>query len=238
MPTSDLQGRHIEHLKWAISLARANLDQCTEGDWLKWKEGFYDFVFWALLYLRKPLAVRQRTEVIRQRGSLEGGGIFLTPESKDKFFDRLTKEGLTDMAADWEALFMQIAFDLSTNDIVVGSDKELRFSIGWPSVSGPIIHRVVVRPLDYRLMGRIAIGEHLHGSGLGPERFTSCHNCHSICITNRKRDKKKFSYCSSRCARNAATKAYRHRNREAELEKERKRSKARYRKRILSKRIS
>jgi len=227
MAKSPLQVRHIKNLEWAILLSKTNLDECTEGDWLKIKEGLYAFIYWVESGELFSWQTGEGKEMQSRKGYK--GGVAFIPMSKEIFVNYITKDSLRDILASFRDCFGNIAGGMPFYHCQAGS----AIILVQPSIPSKQFIRSTVllgteTEKDFIQKAQITLAEHLAESGITYEQIRSCPECHKIFLLNMKPRKDRNFYCSTRCSRNAATRAYRKRNEEELKVKEQKRSRRRY----------
>ena len=201
------QAKHIKCLEWAILLCQANLDECTEGDWLNWKDGLYNFL-------------EQLVLVGVPKKRLEYG---IQP-TKEKYIKEVTADHIKEIRNSLMAWIKSLASNDFVYSLELRNNTKLIFTID----SDFRQFFQVIAAGDYVLNAKIAMGSHLVGSGIRLEQIRACPECQIPFILKRKPRPDRNFYCSLRCSRNAATKAYRERNKDSLREKEKKRNRDRY----------
>jgi hypothetical protein len=210
---------HIAWLKWAILFCRRDLESLREGDWLNLREDLYEFIagtsipqpkspFWAMV---------------------------LPPLEKPKFVAAMTPEKVKDIQRALRTDVECIVNERSDSGMVNLTPKGIEFSFAWFGPETPFVQLVQER--DERMASRLALGLHLVQGIVTRDQFRKCPpGCGNLFLIERKPRADRNYYCSPRCARNAASKAYR-RNKKEELKSaERARSKKRYRIKALKNR--
>lgn len=204
----------IKRLKWAISLSQTKIEDLREGDWLNLRNDLYDFTYG-----------RHR---ILQNSTLLYGAKWgrVKPEA-------FTQDLITNVAHDFRAWFEQAAhkgeqyknltLTVPLRDAAY-NDEGCFFVVEEPSG-----HFAPTFALDdVRIAAKIAFGFHLVESKITRDRIRSCDFCKNIFLAERKPRNDKSSYCDPRCARNAASRAYRERKAEKLEVREKQRAKQRY----------
>jgi len=215
MKLSPFQGQHIKSIEWAIWLSQVNFSEFTEGDWLTSKEGLYDFIFW-----------QEIPESFIKGKDWKGPELLSDlPLKKGEFLKTVTPEQLGEIRDDIRTFLTKKAHSDSGFYPVFGRNTNFAFGTHEPSQSFVWI----VLPHDRRVAAQFALGMHLVGSGITAEQIRRCPRCQNLFLSKRRSRKDRTSYCSSRCAVNAATQNYRNRKAEELKGKERQRSRRRHR---------
>ncbi len=226
MKRSPTQTEHIKKLEWAIWLSQANFEGFTEGDWLKLKEGLYDFIYW------KELSETLFTENDRKEPEI----LSSLPLKKEEFFQTVTHEQLREIQNYVRTMLVRKAKSGGRGFYSVFG-RETNFAFGTYEASQPFVWMVL--PGDHRVAGQFALGMHLVGSGITGEQIRSCPQCQRLFLLKRKPRKDRTFYCSSKCAVNTATKRYREKLKKEKAEeiklKDRRRSRRRYETKIRAK---
>lgn len=214
MNWAEHQREHIKQLKFAVSLSQRDLTQLRDGDWQNLREDLYDFV--------NPTVGQRLQEV------------FLPPDIKERFIKMLTVSAIAAIQKQLAADFQRYAYkgDGSCQVSVRPSQFEIDFVAFGPD--GAFYQLTQVR--DPVVSARLALGYHLIGAVISPNFIRSCPKCSQMFIMEKKpRADVANHFCSPKCARNAATTAYRERKRDEIRRKEKQRSRNRYEKRVRNK---
>jgi hypothetical protein len=214
MNWAEHQREHIKQLKFAVSLCQRDLTQLREGDWQNLREELYDF---------ENLVVGQRLQEV-----------FLPPNLKEQFFTTVTRDTVAAIQKHLAADFQRYAYKANapSHVSVRASQIENDFVAFGPDVA---FHQLI-HARDPIVSARLALGYHLVGALISPSFIRSCPQCSLMFVMERKPSADVANYfCSIKCSRNAATKAYRGRMRNELRRKEKQRSRNRYEKRSRSK---
>jgi len=161
MKRSPIQTEHIKKLEWAIWLSQANFEEFTEGDWLKSKEGLYDFIYW------KELSETLFTENDRKEPEI----LSTLPLKKEEFLQTVTHEQITEIQNYIRTMLVRKAKGSGRGFYSVFG-RETNFAFGTYEASQP--YTWMVLPGDHKVAGQFALGMHLVGSGITGEQIRSC----------------------------------------------------------------
>lgn len=211
----------MKRLKWAISLSQTKFEDLREGDSLNLKSELYDFTY-------------GRHRMLRNSTQLYGAKWGML--KREAFTPNLIK----DVAQDFFAWFAQVAdkgeqfknlsLTVPLRDAAF-NDEGCFFVVEEPSG-----HFAPAFALDdVRIAAKIALGFHLVESKITRDQIRACDFCKKIFLAERKTRKDKGSYCDSRCARNAASRAWRKRKDQELKSKEKRRAKKKYEKKVRAK---
>jgi len=231
MGKSLIKARHIKHLEWAVLLSRTNLDECKPGDWLNIIDGLYDFIYWAREGLEVEKWRKPGGEIAHGRYKIRDGELIFPPIPKKTFLELVTKDVLINLRDSFRTQFESLTSDIPPSvDIWRASGFTIWIQVIKPS--GTFVRfispEVSKRKGDVLSVAQYTLGNHLVESGIAVDQIRTCPECQGLFLLNMRPRKDRNFYCSMRCSRNAATRAYRKRKKEQLKERERERSRRRY----------
>jgi len=222
-PTRD-EERHIQCVEWAISLSQANLDDFSDGDWLKLKEELHSFIFGG------EEGSTPFFEGVEGR-TLGSPRVVSRDLKRDALVRNVSQEDLRQIRDGLEE-WLEKQADLGLGFYPVFA-RGTNFAFGTYAADQTFTWMIL--PRNFTVAAMFAFGMHLVGSQITGEQIRDCPLCGRCFLLKRKPRADRNFYCTPRCATNAATKAYRERqkteNAAALREKERGRSRERYVKR-------
>lgn len=217
MKQSQIQAGYIKKLKWAFWLSQTNLDDLRQGDWINLREDYFEFVYGT----KRPQHTNEQNP-----GGVKFASIPVLAEEDFKAIQSGIKTQLLRLAK-------QQTFPLDYQVPFAGECIFIALANGPSEPFAPAIWIV-----NDEIQALAALWWNLAQSRVTPEQIRVCslEGCQKLFLSIRRprKDKKKF-YCSTRCAKNAATQAYRDRHNEDLKTKERERSHRRYEKKQRTK---
>jgi hypothetical protein len=225
--TRETQARHITAVKWAISVAQLDVEHLRAGDWVNLQEDLYEFIHGDYRLL-PGAAVRQFIESNADKTK------YWKKMIKESFCKKITRSIVQKIQARFYEVLSHLTYGASMSWCEGGKDAGFIF---YANSESPF--EWDVRSADPLRSAPIALGAHLVGSGVTMRQLRICPDCQTMFLLTRRPRKDRHFHCSTRCARNAATKHYRERLKERSNKlvksKERERSQKRYRDKVHQK---
>jgi hypothetical protein len=225
--TMETQARHIRAVKWAILVAQLDVEHLRAGDWLNLQEDLYEFIHGDRRLLPGP-TVRRFIQSNDEKTK------YWNKMIKESFCKKITRTLVKKIQARFHEVLSHLTYGGSMSWCEGGKDAGFIF---YANSESPF--EWDVRIADPLSSAPIALGAHLVGSGVTVRQLRICPGCQTMFLLTRRPRKDRHFHCSTRCARNAATKHYRERLKERsnklEKSKERERSQKRYRDKVHQK---
>jgi hypothetical protein len=222
------QRRHIEKLDKAILLLQTKLDgnSLREGDLLNVKAELYEFIFAAGVQFG-----------FKEKSGSPNATNWQANPSREAFLDRVSLIEIKDFQRVIREILASIMFQRDNSP--GGSGSIALLSEVWHSVvsfRGRDPYTAIVMVHDFRDAIRLAFNIHLTQGQILPAQLRKCPQCGAYFLLKRRpREDVHNYYCSTKCSRNAAVKAYRERNKDRVKKKESARSRRRYAAKVRSK---
>jgi len=201
MNQSEIQEEHIKRLQWAISFSQTDLSAFRDGDWSNAKQDLWEFMRGK--EARPPEKQYSGTPTF---GSNTPFGEWFNWQAKPgklaHVHDAL-KEQLQALAYDHQKRPDNMPVEArpikGVNITVLGSTPDLPFK------------QSISKSADLAVQAEAALFEHLVSSGILRGKLRVCPDCTHIFLHKKKPRADVTFHCSTRCARLAATRAYRER---------------------------